>query len=384
MADGPTLIWVKSRKGISRRTLLRRTALAGGILCLPSWLAGCKIPQAAEPKVFRAGAVAIDITPKKFPVSVNGMMEDRVATQAFDTLHARCLVLDDGLTSLAIVICDSLMLPTDLVDEAKRRASQATGIPASQMLIAATHTHSAPAVTPIFQSEPDMVYRQFLVAQIVASITEAHRNLAPAQIGWTVTRNPMQTFNRLWIMRKSLADPFGHNTDRILMHPGYENPDGIEPSGPNDPTLTLVAVRTPAGKSIALLANYAMHYVQDEPSLSADYFGRFADKMRSLIESGGGQTPFVAMMSNGAQGDAHCFDYRKPKQERTRESVAESLAQTAFEAWKKIGYRSDISLAAQMTSVKLAVRRPEDTEVLAARLILERADGRPLNGYNEI
>jgi hypothetical protein len=312
------------------------------------------------------------------------MLQDRIATQAFDSLHARCLVLDDGITRLAIVICDSLMLPTDLVDEVKRRAWEASGIPAAQILIAATHTHSAPTVTPIFQSEPDMVYRQYLIAQIVASITQAQRNLAAAQIGWTVTRNPMQTFCRLWIMRKPLSDPFGRTTDRILMHPGYENPDGIEPSGPNDPTLTLVAVRTPGGRPLALLANYTMHYAQDEPCLSADYFGRFADKMTALIGSGDPQTPFVAMMSNGAQGDAHCFDYRKAKQDRTRDSVAESLAQTAFEAWKKIEYKSDISLAARLTTVKCAVRRPEDSEVLAARLIVDRAKGRPLNGNQEI
>jgi len=45
---------------------------------------------------FRAGAAAIDVTPEKFPVSVNGMFNERVATKALDRLHARALVLDDG------------------------------------------------------------------------------------------------------------------------------------------------------------------------------------------------------------------------------------------------------------------------------------------------
>ena len=67
---------------------------------------------AAEPaKVFRAGAFAQDITPAKFPISVNGGMQDRQAKGFHDRLHARCLVLDDGTTKIAIVVCDSCMIP---------------------------------------------------------------------------------------------------------------------------------------------------------------------------------------------------------------------------------------------------------------------------------
>jgi neutral ceramidase len=63
----------------------------------------------AQPKskVFRAGAYAQDITPEKFPISVNGGMADRQATMAHDRLHARCLVLDDGMTKIAFAVCDS-------------------------------------------------------------------------------------------------------------------------------------------------------------------------------------------------------------------------------------------------------------------------------------
>ena len=37
------------------------------------------------------------------------------------------------------------MIPRELLDSAKAMAEKATGIPASHMLISATHTHSAPA-----------------------------------------------------------------------------------------------------------------------------------------------------------------------------------------------------------------------------------------------
>src|SRR5438034_11739997 len=127
----------------------------------PSWLALAVIligiplvparPAAEEGrKVFRAGAYAIDITPRKFPISVNGGMQDRQATGTHDRLHARCLVLDDGQTKLALVVCDSCMIPREILDEAKRLASQATGIPIDKMLISATHTHTAPTVGGVF------------------------------------------------------------------------------------------------------------------------------------------------------------------------------------------------------------------------------------------
>jgi hypothetical protein len=47
---------------------------------------------------FRAGAVAVDITPQEFPVIVNGGFLEKQATKALDPLHARALVLDAGKT----------------------------------------------------------------------------------------------------------------------------------------------------------------------------------------------------------------------------------------------------------------------------------------------
>jgi neutral ceramidase len=369
---------------ISRRTLLRRTALAGGALCVPSLLLGCKTSRPEPPKIFRAGAHAIDITPKKFPVSVNGLMQDREATQAFDPLHARCLVLDDGRTRLAIAICDSLLISRELMDEAKALAHRATGIPVNGMLIAATHTHSAPTVTPIFQSEPDGDYSRFLVERIAAGIAQAHRNLAPARAGWAVTQDATQTFCRLWIVRKPGPNPFGQPTDRIVMHPGYQNPNGIEPAGPTDPTLTLLSVQSPDGRPIALLANYTMHHAQEEPCLSADYFGCFADKFTKLIGAEDARPAFVAMMSNGAQGDAHCFDYSRPRKARTRDSVAESLARAALAAYGKIAHHDWVPLAVRERTLNLGVRPAMEPDVAAARQILEQAKGRPLQGWPEI
>src|SRR5882762_2187058 len=77
------------------------------------------VAQYAQAGKLKAGASAVDITPTEFPVIVNGMFEERIATKALDPIFAKCIVLDDGHIKLAIVVADSCMLPRDLLDEAK-------------------------------------------------------------------------------------------------------------------------------------------------------------------------------------------------------------------------------------------------------------------------
>src|SRR5947208_8999606 len=104
----------------------------------------------------------MDITPPKLPISVNGGMQDRQATAVHDRLHARCLVLDDGGTRLALAVCDSCMIPRAVVDEARELIRRATGIRKDRVLISATHTHTAPTATGVFQSDADPAYVKFL------------------------------------------------------------------------------------------------------------------------------------------------------------------------------------------------------------------------------
>src|SRR5262249_285475 len=125
--------------------VVNRVAIAFLSLSLLLSLSGVASAQ-AKAKTFRAGAYAMDITPLKLPVIINGGMTERTADKITDRLHARCLVLDDGTAKVALAVVDSCMVPRQLLDEAKELASKATGIPTSRMLISATHTHSAPSV----------------------------------------------------------------------------------------------------------------------------------------------------------------------------------------------------------------------------------------------
>ena len=75
-------------------------------------------------KQLRAGAAEVNISPEKFPVIVSGGFLQGRGDQLNDPLFARALVLDDGATRLAIVVVDTLMMPRELVDEAKRSIEQ--------------------------------------------------------------------------------------------------------------------------------------------------------------------------------------------------------------------------------------------------------------------
>lgn len=136
-------------------------------------------PEAGKMKTFRAGALAVDVTPKKFPVIINGGMTERTARGVVDPLHARCLVLDDGTMQIAMVVVDSCMVPRSILDEAKRLAQAATGIPMERMLISSTHTHSAPAVAGVLGSDGDEEYAKYLPGRIAEGIQGAQKNFAP-------------------------------------------------------------------------------------------------------------------------------------------------------------------------------------------------------------
>jgi hypothetical protein len=332
-------------------------------------------------KVFRAGAFAQDITPTKFPISVNGGMQDRQATGAHDRLHARCLVLDDGAVTIAFAVCDSCLIPREVTDAAKVLAQKATGIPPERILISATHTHTAPTVSAAFQSDPDEAYQKYLAQKIAEGITQAHRQLEPAKIGWGVGKDPTQVFNRRWKVKADsvlLKDPFGKGTDKVRMNPGYQHPDLIEPAGPIDPDVSCLSVQAADGRPIAFLANYSLHYVGGVPALSADYFAMFAERMKTHLGADMVKPAFVGIMSNGTSGDINNVNFGKagPGKQAPGEQarlVAESVSKAAFDAYKTIKHHDWVSLKTAQKEIELGVRLPTVAEVKRAQEILAAA-----------
>ncbi|HZW29333.1 MAG TPA: hypothetical protein VFF52_01415 [Isosphaeraceae bacterium] len=342
------------------------------------------LAQEADParttnRLLRAGAAAVEIAPQEFPVLVNGGFLPARATRVNDPIRARCLVLDDGSTRLAIVVVDSCMMPRELLDRAKALAREKTGIPIDRMLISATHTHSAPSAMGALGTPADAHYVAILPVRIAESIERATRNLEPARLGWSVLDDHEHTFCRRWIRRpdRMIDDPFGQRTVRANMHPGYQNPDAIAPSGPVDPGLTVLSVQSRAGRPIAVLANYSMHYYGAQP-VSADYYGRFAAALAKRI---GGATesadpPFVAIMSQGTSGDQMWMNYGQPRKDPGLDAYADAVAQVALQAYQSITYHDQVPLAMTETTLVLGRRVPDAARLSWARAVIAKMGDR--------
>jgi len=334
---------------------------------------------------FRAGAATSNITPR-LGVSINGYFNDRSATHIHDELHARCLVLDDGKTRLAIAVCDSCMIPRAVMDAAKQLIQQQAGIAAEHVLISATHTHTGPTCASIFQSDADEDYARFLRERIADGVQRAVNNLAPAKIGWGVGKEPNQVFNRRWRMQPGTipANPFGATNDLVKMNPPVESPNLAEPAGPTDPDVSIVALQSPEGRPIALLANYSLHYVGTSRGndISADYYGAFCDRIQQLLGADRLDPPFVALLANGTSGDINNINFRQKAPSRQPYEqihfVADAVAREAHRVYQTLEFRDRVPLGVAQAEIKLGVRLPAPTDVTRAKQILAEAQGAAL------
>src|SRR3954464_3456934 len=134
----------------------------------------------------RAGAATSNITPELDSMIVGGFVPFP-ASGIHDELHARCLVLDDGKTKLALVVCDLLGLHRSVSIEARRLITESTGIPPSHVAISGTHTHSAASAlgeNRYTADQPLDDYQRFVARRISDGVRRAVNTLRPAQIAF--------------------------------------------------------------------------------------------------------------------------------------------------------------------------------------------------------
>ena len=361
------------------KTMLATLACCFSFLLVPT--------EAAE---FRVGAAAIDVTPTRFPVLVNGGLRPRRATKVVTRLHARAIVLDDGNQRLGIVVVDSCMMPRPLLDEAKQLAARRTKIKADRMLISATHTHTAPASMGCLGTDADPSYVPYLRAQLVEALVAAEANLEPARVGWAVTNAKEFTALRRWIHRpdRVTRDPFGDLTVRANMHSGRNHDNVTGESGPEDPDLSLISFQATDGRPIAVLANFSMHYFSGQQPISADYFGLFSEGMAARMPEANDSPPFVGIMSHGCSGDIWRCDYTKPADSQVNhnkiEDYTEGLLDVAMKAYESIEYRSDVDLAMAEARLNLRYRVPDRQRLEWARKMVEELGDRPATTRPEV
>lgn len=341
----------------------------------------------------RAGAATSNITPELGGEVVGGFAP-YPCTNIHDELHARCLVLDDGKTKLALVVCDLLGLHRSVSVRARELIEKETGIPAANVMISGTHTHSAVNALggPVrfYGSDMELTdFQKFVARRIADGVRRAINLLRPAEIAFGTVDVPEHVHIRRWFLKEGSMppNPFG-KIDKVKMNPGAGNPALVEPAGEPDPTISIIALREPGGRLISVYSAYSLHYVGGVTGadISADYYGVYCEALKKLQASGGEYPPFVALMANGTSGDANNIDFRTPQPRKKpyeqMRYVAEDVAAKVNEALAKLTWQNEAPLAAKYSELDVKWRSiPDDliawakeTEAKAPRIQGGKAD----------
>jgi neutral ceramidase len=347
---------------------------------------------AADPPAptFRAGAATSNITPALGSAIIGGFLPFP-ATNVHDELHARCLVLDDGKTKVALVVVDLLGFHYVVSHEARKLIEQETGIPPTNVLISAVHTHSATSALGKKHFEfPEKIddyqaddYQAFVARRIADGVKCAVNRLRPAQLGFITAEAPEHVFNRRWFLKPGTMppNPFG-GIDQVKMNPAAGSPDLVKPAGPTDPLVSILAVREPDGRPIGVYCCYSLHYVGGVPQgdISADYYGMFCRRLERLLQGDQQDPPMVAMMANGTSGDVNNINFRQPRPRKKpyeqMRFVAEDLAAKVHAALGKVKYSDQPTLAARYRELVIATRRPSAEQLAWAKEMLAKP-GKP-------
>jgi hypothetical protein len=262
-------------------------------------------------------------------------------------------------------------------DEARRIIAERSKIPASHVLISATHTHSASSAMGQDRFLHDQKlddYQAFVARRIADGVQRAINNLRPAQMALGTVEAPEHVFNRRWYLKPGTmpANPFG-GIDLVKMNPGAGSENLVEPAGPTDPTISFFAFREPNGSFISVFSAYSLHYVGGVGGgdISADYYGMYCDQLARLVKGEQNDPPFVALMANGTSGDINNINFRQPRpRQKPYEQmrfVAHDVADKVFGALEKLKYRDDVTLDARYREPTLKWRHPTEEQVTWAK-----------------
>jgi len=247
-------------------------------------------PAPAIPGTLRAGAASVSITPA--PDAALPLSGYASRTDAFrgihDDLHVRAIVVDDGTTQAALIGCEVIGIAASLVDRITDRITRETSIPPDHILLAAVHTHAAPAIGTYDEAaEGDTVRRRAeyvhkLEDAIVAAVHQAQAKLQPARMGFGTGKANVNANRRA---------PDGSGGWML----------GNNPEGVSDKTVAVIRFETTSGQPIAIFSNYAVHGTVLGPGnmqISADLPGATSNVVEAHY---GGEV--VSLWTSSAAGD---------------------------------------------------------------------------------
>lgn len=322
-------------------------------------------PQDAPLQV---GLAEIDITP---PVGyrMDGYFYERLNTGQRDPLKAKAVVLQQGATRSALVVCDLLGMPVSMSSEARRLAAERTGIPVANIAITATHTHTGPLfagerarlfseqAAAKFGTDPlaAVKYPEALRDRLVDVIVSANSRLAPAAMEFVAAEEDRVSFNRRYHLKDGT----------VRFNPGVLNPDIVRAAGPIDPALPFLLF-TRDKKPIGSLTVFAMHLdTVGGTAYSADYPAVLADELRHEFGD-----DFISVFGTGTCGDINHIDV-SGRRRYTARAIGQQLAVSILSARTRLPLDKP-ALAVASARLTLPLRSPSAEQAAAARTNMAR------------
>ena len=199
---------------ITRRRFLRASASGAAAIAFYPGLSS----RADSRPYLLAGASKRRVTP---PLSVPYLTSSGNGTSApfkgiHDDLFARALVLDNGHEKIAILSVDAIGYDNsilgkgrDFTRELRSKAARRTGLKADAIMLAATHTHSAPetiGLTP-FRTVPGAPeWLESHLQELVETVVDAWKNRVPVRAFAGVTKaDGIARYRRIVLRTESSA-----------------------------------------------------------------------------------------------------------------------------------------------------------------------------------
>lgn len=306
--------------------------------------------------VIKVGVAEVDITPPiGFPMA--GYYHERLADGAIDPLKAKAIVLRDEHTAAALVVCDLIGIATDLSRAIRQRAAEKTGIPASHIVISATHSHTAPDYMKELylklgneQQEPLRAeYIEKLINGPIDAISQAYANARPATLAsGSATQQTAVSFNRRFVMRDGSVKTWMN----------WENPDVVRAAGPIDPEISLLSIRDENGKPTGILSNFALHLdTVGGMKWSADYPFFIEQTLRRANGPG-----VISIFGTGCCGDINHSDPRRRERNKS-DLIGNSIGESIQGQLGQLTPLSQTNLTVKSKVVKLAFQEATQAEV---------------------
>ncbi len=221
--------------------------------------------------MLRAGIARTDLTPD-WPVMLAGFgQRTEPATTVHDPVRGKALYLEEGGERLLLVTTDLLSIPAQVGTPVAEAIAAATGMAVRQVMLCASHTHSAP--TPGYAGDGAIGverYQAHLVERLTALGIAAAADPRPARLRAAIGRADI-FFNRRAVSAER-----------------------------TDPRVPVVIAETPEGAPLAVLFGAACHPTVmgwDNMAISADFTGMAQEAVERALPGA------TALFMNLAQGN---------------------------------------------------------------------------------